>query len=230
MKNLIIAIDGPAASGKSTLAKSLALQYQLLYIDTGAMFRAITWAWFQAYQGHRADNLQSEEKRLSELLKHVEIKLAENSKLVYVNETDVSQAIRENWISLNTSYIASFKVVRTHLLEQQRALSRNHNVVLDGRDIGTVVFPNANLKIFLLASATCRAQRRQLELQSRSEIIELKQLIQEIEERDRLDSERSEAPLLQAQDAIAIDTDQLDAKQVLEKVAELIENLLITNS
>ncbi len=214
----VIAIDGPAASGKSTVAKLVASKLGYLYIDSGAMYRVVTYLWLRKF----AKASDADEKNLAELLKNLDLRLEENSKRVYANDEDLSEAIRANEVSRNVSYIASFKIVRERLVELQRKIAANRDVVMDGRDIGTVVFPDAALKVYMIASPRVRAQRRLKDLQSKGENIELENLIGEIEARDKLDSERKESPLRKADGAIEINTDAMTIDEVVSKIASEI--------
>lgn len=215
----IIAIDGPAASGKSTVAKLVASKLGYLYIDTGAMYRAITLAWLEKY--HSKSNLEEDEQRLVAILENFDLKLRNNSKEIILNDRDISEAIRANEISKNVSYVSSFKLVRERLVELQRKIAQAQNVVLDGRDIGTVVFPQADLKIFMIASAQVRAARRLKDLEAKGEKIALETLIQEISMRDKEDSERKESPLRKAEGAIEINTDNLTVAAVVQEILRL---------
>ncbi len=213
---MIITIDGPSASGKSTVAKELATKLGFEYLDSGAMYRAIAWYCIE-------NNINNSE--LVSKLTELEISLQNNGKVVHLNGQDVSKEIRSNIVSKKVSDIATIPAVRNKLTELQRKFAANHNIVIDGRDTGTVVFPDANLKIFMIASATVRAQRRHAELTQRGETIELETLIKEIEERDYKDSNRKEAPLIKAQDAIEINTDKLSINEVVELITNQVPSL-----
>lgn len=214
---VIIAIDGPAASGKSTVAKLVASKLAYLYIDTGAMYRAVTLEWLRKYN-QRSDK---DKENLVAILSRLDLKLEDNSKKVYVNGEDVSDAIRANQVSNSVSYIASFKEVREKLVEMQREIAANRSVVMDGRDIGTVVFPNADLKIYMIASPQTRAERRLKDLEAKGEMIDLNTLVREIESRDKQDSERSESPLRKAPGAYEINTDKMTIEEVVAKILAL---------
>lgn len=218
---MIIAIDGPAASGKSTIAKLVASELAILYIDSGAMYRAVTYQWLEKTNGQKSDD---DETLISELLKDLKLELSENSKKIILNGHNISEKIRENIVSTNVSYIASFKEVREKLVEMQREISENQAVIMDGRDIGTVVFPNADLKIFMLASAGVRAKRRQLELEARGEEVDFQALVDQIVARDKQDSEREIAPLKKADDATEIITDDLTIEEVVQEVLKLCKS------
>lgn len=217
----VIAIDGPAASGKSTVAKLIASKLAYLYVDSGAMYRAVTLLWLRLLSNQASQNRERDEGLLQGILSELRMRLEDNSRTIYVNGEDVSEAIRSNLVSQNVSYIASFPEVRSRLVEIQRSISANSNVIMDGRDIGTFVFPNARLKIFLVASPEVRAQRRLAELRRRGEDINLNQLIAEIVARDKSDATREIAPLKKADDAIEINTDNFTVLEVAEKIMDL---------
>ncbi|MCE2928559.1 MAG: (d)CMP kinase [Candidatus Caenarcaniphilales bacterium] len=221
---IIIAIDGPAASGKSTLAKLLAKRLGLLYIDSGAMFRAVTLAWIQKTNGHKSE---ADAQILDEILSAFNIEFLDNSKTIVLNSNDISTAIRDNQVSQLVSYISTFSGVRSKLLDIQRKLSSDQSVIMDGRDIGTVVFPNADFKFFMIASPLERAKRREKELAKRGERINIEELAAQIEERDRQDSSRAIAPLKKADDAIVIDTDN---KTIDEVLGELLMRVSTTQT
>jgi cytidylate kinase len=214
---VVIAIDGPAASGKSTVAKIVASKLGYLYIDSGAMYRAVTLEWLRKYGDKSADD----KARLLEILTKFDLRLEDNSKLVYLNGENISEAIRANQVSNNVSYIASFKEVRGALVDLQRKIATGRSVVMDGRDIATVVFPNAELKIYMIASSRVRALRRLKDLEAKGEVIELETLVKEIEARDKQDSERSESPLRKALGAYELDTDSLNVDEVVDKILNL---------
>lgn len=215
---VVIAIDGPAASGKSTVAKLVASKLGYLYIDSGAMYRAITLEWLRNY-GSKSEN---EAERLLEILSKFDLRLEDNSKSIYLNNENISEAIRANQVSNNVSYIASFKEVRERLVEMQRKIASNRSVVMDGRDIATVVFPDAELKIYMVASPQVRAERRLKDLELKGETVELKTLVEEIEARDKQDSERSESPLRKASGAYEINTDGLTIEEVVNKILKYV--------
>ncbi len=213
---VVIAIDGPAASGKSTVAKLVASKLGYLYIDSGAMYRAITLEWLRRYK----EKSEDDKARLLEILSNFNLRLENNSKSVYLNNEDISEAIRANQVSNNVSYIASFKAVRDTLVEMQREIAANESVVMDGRDIATVVFPEAELKIYMVASPQVRAERRLKDLKTKGETVDLETLVKEIEARDKQDSERSESPLRKASGAYEINTDAMTIDEVVNKILE----------
>ncbi|MGB3292482.1 MAG: bifunctional pantoate--beta-alanine ligase/(d)CMP kinase [Phormidesmis sp.] len=224
----IIAIDGPAGAGKSTVARQIAHRLALLYLDTGAMYRALTWFVLQ----QAID--PADEAAVARLLPHCHIQLTASvigdqpqPPTVRVNGQDVTQAIRTATVTSQVSTVAAQASVRSHLVEQQQQYGREGGIVADGRDIGTRVFPNAELKIYLTASVKARAQRRYQDLQETADTSEpppaLDDLANAIVERDRRDSTRSVSPLRKAPDAIEIATDDLTADQVIEKISALYQ-------
>jgi len=223
----IIAIDGPAGAGKSTVARQIAHSLGLLYLDTGAMYRALTW--FVLQQSIEP----ADEAAVAQLLPHCHIQLiadVENEHpqppKVEVNGTEVTAAIRSAEVTSQVSTIAAQAAVRQHLVQQQQQYGTQGGVVADGRDIGTHVFPTAELKIFLTASVEERAQRRYLDLkETGADLPEISDLTKAIAERDRKDSTRAVSPLQKAADAIEITTDALSAKQVIEKIMTLYRQL-----
>lgn len=220
--NLKIAIDGPASSGKSTVAKLLAEEFNLVYVDTGAMYRSLTYAALET-----ATPVNDEEK-LMNLLNQLEIsfeRVAEGQ-LVYVNNQEVTNKIRENDVTKNVSMVSSFEKVREELVNQQREIARDSGVVMDGRDIGTVVLPEADVKIFLVASVDERAKRRHLENIEKGFNSNLDKLKEEIKARDDFDSNREVSPLKQAKDAILLDTTSLSIAEVVKKCKEIVENTI----
>lgn len=218
-----IAIDGPASSGKSTIAKILAEEYNLLYVDTGAMYRTLTYAALQA--GIPVDN----ENQLIQLLNQIKItfKREQAVQLVFLNEKDVTEEIRENDVTNNVSMVASFEKVRKELVRQQQEIAKESGVAMDGRDIGTVVLPDADVKIFLVASVDERAQRRHQENLERGIASDLEKLKEEIKARDEFDSNREVSPLKQAQDAIRIDTTSLSIAEVVTACKNIIQETLV---
>lgn len=220
--NLKIAIDGPASSGKSTVAKLLAEEFNLVYVDTGAMYRALT---FEALKvGIKLDN----EEKLIKLLKDLEItfRRAKAGQLVFVNGQDITKDIRENDVTNNVSMVSSFEKIREELVERQRDIAKDTGVVMDGRDIGTVVLPKADAKIFLIASVEERAVRRHLENKGKGIESDLENLKTEIVARDTFDSNREVSPLKQADDAILLDTTSLSINEVVNECKEIIKRKL----
>ncbi|HIV75436.1 MAG TPA: (d)CMP kinase [Candidatus Pseudogracilibacillus intestinigallinarum] len=213
-QKLNIAIDGPAAAGKSTVAKQLAEALSIIYIDTGAMYRALT------YVALKNNVSLTDEKALMDILHDTSITLQQspNGQLVFVDGKDVTMTIREENVTNHVSLVATHRLVREEMVERQRQLAANQNVVMDGRDIGTHVLPDAEVKIFLIASVEERAERRHQENIAKGFSSNLKQLKQEIQERDELDMNREVSPLIKANNAIEIDTTSLSIEQVVEKI------------
>ena len=217
-----VAIDGPASSGKSTISKFIAKETGFLYLDTGAMYRATTLAFLRAHIS------VDDEKAIEELLDHLEIsfKNIEDGQLVFLNGEDVTREIRNLEVTRNVSEVSAIKAVRVKLGQMQREIAENHSIIMDGRDIGTVVLPNAELKIFLVASVKERALRRYRENQEKGIELSLEKLEEEIAHRDFLDSTRKESPLKKADDAFEIDTTSLSIQEVVSKITNLIQEKL----
>ncbi|APH04579.1 (d)CMP kinase [Bacillus weihaiensis] len=218
-QKISVAIDGPAAAGKSTVAKIIAEHYAYIYIDTGAMYRALT---YKAL--NEGVDLKNEEL-VSEVLASIQIDLSpsEKGQIVKINQEDVTEVIRTNEVTNNVSIVAMHPKVRNEMLVRQRELASEGGVIMDGRDIGTHVLPHAELKIFLRASVEERAQRRYDENIKKGFSSNLEQLKEEIANRDKLDSEREVAPLKKADDAIEIDTTSMSIYDVVNKIEELME-------
>nr|WP_320145832.1 (d)CMP kinase [uncultured Anaeromusa sp.] len=218
-KKVVIAIDGPAGAGKSTVAKMVAQQLGYVYIDTGAMYRAVAWKATQVGIG------AEQHEALANMLKefHLELLPSEGAAKVIVDGVDVSEAIRRPEISRQVSIYAQQPQVRKALLSMQREMGAAGGVVMDGRDIGTAVFPQAEVKVFLTASLQERAHRRWLELQAKGESIEEAIVAAEMESRDKQDEERELAPLVQAEDAYLLDTSGLGIHDVVAEIAGLCQ-------
>ncbi|WP_456082617.1 (d)CMP kinase [Leptotrichia sp.] len=217
---MIIAIDGPAGSGKSTISKLVARDLDLIYLDTGAMYRLVT---LKALKMGILDGNLEDLDKINELLDNLEIDIREDG--FYLDGVDVSEEIRKPIVSENVSKIAAIKEVRIKMVDLQRKFSKAKNVILDGRDIGTVVFPNADLKVFLVADARERANRRYKELTEKGENVSLEEIYQNILMRDKIDSTREEAPLKKAEDAIEVDTTSKSIDEVKEEILNLYKNL-----
>lgn len=215
MRNFIMAIDGPAGSGKSTIAKILAEKHNLTYLDTGAMYRMVALYFFE----NNVDLDNDMEIKLN--LNHVKMDIEKDRFIL--NGNDVSKEIRTPRVSGLVSFVARIKMVRDKLVELQREISRGKNVVLDGRDIGTVVFPDAPLKIFLIASPEERAKRRMKEYEEKGMKENFEAVLANIKERDMIDSTRSEGPLKKADDAVEIDTSFMTIDEVVEKISSLLK-------
>ena len=216
-KQIQIAIDGPAAAGKSTIAKKTAELLGYTYVDTGAMYRAIT---YKAIQLNI--DLQDGEK-LTSLLKEttIELKPSPKGQLVFLDNQEVTDEIRSLKVTASVSQVAAHAHLREEMVQRQLEMGKDGKIVMDGRDIGTHVLTNAELKIFMSASVEERAKRRYLENQKRGIETDLKELAEEIALRDKMDSERDASPLIQAKDAIFIDTTELTIEQVSEKIMQL---------
>ena len=216
---LNIALDGPAGSGKSTVAKALSKSLGILYLDTGAMYRAC---------GLKAKQLgisPKDEDAVNTFINDVDIKVeyVDGAQRTYLDGVDVSTKIRENDISMMASDISALKNVRIKLVDLQRQIANEHDCILDGRDIGTNVLPNAKYKFYITASIDVRAERRYLELIARGQTVDKEALKKEIETRDYNDSHREFAPLKQANDAILIDTTNMTIEEVISKVTSYIK-------
>ena len=217
MKKVVIAIDGPAAAGKSTVSKAVAKKLGYTYIDTGAMYRAFT-----EYVLRKGVDPQNEEA-CCKLIPEVEITLYPDGK-VMCSGKDVTKEIREPHVSGNVSYIASYKDIRLAMVEQQRKMAETVSVVMDGRDIGTYVLPNADVKIFQIASVEERAKRRFKENQEKGIPCTYEDIVADVEKRDRIDSSRAFAPLKPAEDSIELDTSKLTIEESVNAVLEIIQN------
>lgn len=217
-RNLQIAIDGPAAAGKSTVAKKIADQLGYIYIDTGAMYRALTYKALQTQS-----NLQSGSE-LQQILERSDIQLTvdNNGQKVLLDGQDVTQEIRTQEVTNNVSFVALHKEVREIMVYRQQLMAQLGGVVMDGRDIGTHVLPNAQLKIFLKASVDERANRRYQEIQNNGGTTSIEQLKRDIALRDERDSKRVVSPLIKANDAIEIDTTSLTIDQVVAEIMSLV--------
>ncbi|KGA99165.1 cytidylate kinase [Alkalihalobacillus alcalophilus ATCC 27647 = CGMCC 1.3604] len=216
-ERLAIAIDGPAGAGKSTVAKLVAEKLSFLYIDTGAMYRALT------YAALREDISLSDGKEMRQLLDSLTIRLVNEKAYtkVLLNNEEVTEQIRSNEVNQHVSLAASHQAVREEMVERQRLLAKEGQVVLDGRDIGTHVLPNAKLKIFLTASVDERAKRRHEEQVKKGIDSDLEQLKKDIARRDEFDSTREVAPLKKAEDAKELDTTSLTIDEVVEAIIDL---------
>lgn len=217
---MVIAIDGPAGAGKSTIAKLIAKQLGLVYIDTGAMYRAV------GLKAKRNNIACSEQEKIEEMLKNTEVELKNENgaTAVYLDGENVSTEIRLPEISRMASDISAVPVVRYAMVEMQRSMANKTDTILDGRDIGTFVLPNADVKIFLTASVEERAERRYKELIARGENVKREDVRSDIEKRDYNDSHRALAPLKKADDATEVDTTGMTIDQVCEKIISLVRN------
>ena len=210
---MIIAIDGPAGSGKSTIAKLIAEDLELVYLDTGAMYRLVT---LKALN----EGILGDFEKIKKMLNNLNIDIKENG--FYLDNVDVSDEIRKPIVSENVSDIAAIREVREKMVDLQRKFSESKNVILDGRDIGTVVFPNADVKIFLVADAKERANRRYKELVAKGENVRIEEIYENILKRDEIDSTRKESPLKKADNAIEVDTTSKNIEEVKNEILNII--------
>lgn len=218
-RNISVAVDGPSGSGKSTLSRAAAKELSLVYVDTGAIYRTT------ALHILRRGADPGDAAAVAALLPEVGITLSYDAAGVQrmcLNGEDVTELIRTQEVSMAASTVSAYPAVRAFLLEMQRELARRHSVIMDGRDIGTVVLPEADVKIFLTAGSEIRARRRWLELQERGTPRDWEQLLQETRERDEKDANRAESPLRPAADSVLLDTSELDFSQSLERIIEII--------
>lgn len=219
---IAIAIDGPAGAGKSTIAKKISAELGYVYVDTGALYRAI------GLYAIRSGVSEQTEQYVVPLLPEirVELKFIDHTQRVFLNAEDVSEAIRQNEVSMAASNVSAIPAVREFLFSLQQKIARENNVIMDGRDIGTVVLPHADIKIFLTASPEDRAKRRHLELLQKGQEVDFDTLLQEIIERDHNDSTRAIAPLKKAEDAIAVDTSGNSLEESIALLTDLIKSQL----
>ncbi|RWZ60897.1 (d)CMP kinase [Halobacillus fulvus] len=219
MERMTIAIDGPAAAGKSTVAKLVAKKLSYIYVDTGAMYRALTW---KALKNNQS---LEDELALADLLKHTDLKLVytDEGQRVMMDGEDVSEGIRTHEVTNNVSAVAKHKSVREEMVRRQKELVKDQGIVMDGRDIGTHVLPDAEVKIFMIASVEERAERRHKENLEKGYDSDLDKLKEEIKRRDEIDSNRETAPLIKAEDAVEVDTTSLTIDQVVDKIISIVE-------
>ena len=219
MNKIVIALDGPSGSGKSTIAKILSNKLNILYLDTGAMYRAT------ALKALKMDIDTFDEKGVETFINDIdlEIRYIDGAQHTFLDGEDVSQKIREPHVSMAASNISSLKNVRIKMVDMQRKIAGNMSCVLDGRDIGSYVLPNADFKFYISATSKVRATRRQLELEAKGFNVDFDELLKEIEQRDYNDMNREFSPLKQAEDAIYIDTSNMTIEEVLKTVMEYIE-------
>ena len=218
MKVINVAIDGPAGAGKSTIAKKIAKELNFIYVDTGALYRAIA---FFSLKNSANTKIEDEISLLLPKI-NLEIKFINNEQRVFLNDEDVSDLIRTPEISMSASNVSAHPSVRKFLLDLQKKIASENNIIMDGRDIGTVILPNADLKIFLTADAKERAKRRYDELTAKSMQVDYEIILKEIIERDENDSNRAVAPLKCANDAIKIDSTKMSILEVVDTIKSLI--------
>ncbi len=229
MKKITIAIDGFSSTGKSTLAKQLAKHLGYVYVDTGAMYRAV--AFFAMENGYITTEIFNKEtliNNLSNIKLHFEFNSTLGFAEMYLNNVNVEKEIRTLEVSNFVSRVAEVSEVRAKLVEQQQEMGNNKGIVMDGRDIGTVVFPDAELKIFMTASSETRAQRRFDELEAKGDSVSYEEVLKNVQERDYIDTHREDSPLVTAQDAIEIDNSYLTREEQFKVVLELIEEVTKT--
>ena len=229
MKKIIIAIDGYSSTGKSTIAKRVANTLQYVYIDTGAMYRAVTFlALKRGFISEGKQILTIDKDSLLIALKQSTIRFEHNSELgvseIYLNGQNIEKEIRGLSVASYVSEVAKIPEVRAYLVALQREMGREKGVVMDGRDIGTVVFPKAELKIFMTASEEIRAQRRFLELQQKGEVTTYEEVLQNIQKRDYEDTHRKESPLQKALEAIEIDNSSTTIEEVVQNIVSLVRD------
>ncbi|NLL69559.1 MAG: (d)CMP kinase [Epulopiscium sp.] len=217
MEYISIAIDGPAGAGKSTIAKAVAKALGIVYVDTGAMYRAVAL--------YCIEHEIVERSQIEKIMDQIQIELIYEKEMqrIFLNNEDVTHKIRTPEVSKMASYVATFPSIRTQLVESQRKIAQNQSVVMDGRDIGTHVLPEAKVKIFLTATSVERAQRRYIEMKKKGISCALSEIQAEIEKRDEQDMNRSFAPLKKAKDAIEVDTTGYTIEEVVEKILKIIQ-------
>jgi cytidylate kinase len=227
-KGIIIAIDGFSSTGKSTIAKLLAKKYNYIYVDTGAMYRAVT---LFAKQNNFVGKEFLDKEKLILNLKNISLSFQFNNDLgfaeMYLNNVNVEKEIRTLEISQLVSKVSTISEVRSKLVFEQQIMGENSGIVMDGRDIGTVVFPNAELKIFMTASADKRATRRYKELVDRGDKVNYKDILFNVEERDRIDSTREDSPLMKADDAIGFDNSDMGIKEQFDTICTLVDQRIL---
>ncbi|PWA07858.1 (d)CMP kinase [Flavobacterium laiguense] len=227
MKKIIVAIDGFSSTGKSTLAKQLAKQLGYVYVDTGAMYRAVA---LFAMQNNCVGVDFLDKEKLVNSLPSIKLHFEFNPELgfaeMYLNDVNVETEIRTLEVSSFVSAVAAISEVRAKLVEQQQEMGKEKGIVMDGRDIGTVVFPNAELKIFMTAGADTRAQRRFDELQAKGDAVTYEEVLKNVVDRDYVDTHREDSPLVMAEDSIEIDNSYLNRKEQFDVVLELINDII----
>ena len=216
-----IAIDGPAGAGKSSIAKLVAKELSFVYVDTGAMFRTVAYYFLsQGKDPSDAEMVTEECEKIS-----ISIEYKDGAQHIFLDGTDVSTEIRQEEVGKNASVVAKNQAVRNRLLALQRQMAEKQDVIMDGRDIGTVVLPDAQVKIYLTASASVRAERRYKELVEKGETCNLKKIEEDIIARDEQDMNREIAPLKQAEDAVLVDSSYMTIEEVVDKIIEIVEKV-----
>lgn len=216
-----IAIDGPAGAGKSSIAKLVAKKLSFVYVDTGAMFRTVAYYFLsQGKDPSDAEMVTEECEKIS-----ISIEYKDGAQHIFLDGTDVSTEIRQEEVGKNASVVAKNQAVRNRLLALQRQMAEKQDVIMDGRDIGTVVLPDAQVKIYLTASASVRAKRRYKELVEKGETCNLKKIEEDIIARDEQDMNREIAPLKQAEDAVLVDSSYMTIEEVVDKIIEIVEKV-----
>lgn len=221
-KNIVVAIDGYSSCGKSTLAKALAKKLHFVYIDSGAMYRAVTVYFLR--NNTDLTNEREVEKALDSI--HLNFHSRDYQTHITLNDEDISEEIRQMAVSEMVSEVSAIKAVRIEMVKQQQRLGRSKNIVMDGRDIGTVVFPDADIKLFMTADPKIRAERRYKELIEKGDNVTLEEIFNNLAHRDYLDTTREESPLTRAEDAIILDNTSINEEQQLEFALEHISPLL----
>ncbi|MBQ4103922.1 MAG: (d)CMP kinase [Clostridia bacterium] len=218
-----VAIDGPAGAGKSTIARKAAAELGFIYVDTGALYRTVA---LNALRNGVENTKNAEEVIPTLKTAEVSLKFIDGEQHVFLRDEDVSTAIRQNEVSMAASNVSSIPEVRAFLFDLQRNIAKNNDCIMDGRDIGTVVLPDAKIKIFLTASAEARADRRFKELQEKGQDVSYETILKEIKERDYQDMNRETAPLKQAEDAVLVDTTEIGLKESIELMINTIKERL----
>ena len=222
-KKITIAIDGFSSTGKSTIAKQLAKKLEYIYVDTGAMYRAVTL--YAMQQNYVSETLFNPNDLIADL-DNISLSFTFNEQLgfaeMFLNGTNVEKEIRTIEVSKLVSKVAAISEIRKKLVKEQQEMGKNKGIVMDGRDIGTVVFPNAELKLFMTASADKRATRRYKELLDRGDKVKYEEILRNVQERDRIDSTREDSPLIKAEDAIEFDNSDMGLKEQFERIMSLV--------
>ncbi|WP_435254602.1 (d)CMP kinase [Tenacibaculum sp. A30] len=222
-KKITIAIDGFSSTGKSTIAKQLAKKLEYIYVDTGAMYRAVTL--YAMQQNYISETFFNSNELIADL-DNISLSFTFNEQLgfaeMFLNGTNVEKEIRTIEVSKLVSKVAAISEIRKKLVKEQQEMGKNKGIVMDGRDIGTVVFPNAELKLFMTASADKRATRRYKELLDRGDKVKYEEILRNVQERDRIDSTREDSPLIKANDAIEFDNSDMGLKEQFERIMSLV--------